>query len=241
MELFNSKFVYFMWDDKLKGKDVFFDDDINELISEVNNDKLDIYRKTCECKSIKHSHPFQMNFDDENDCYRFVYYDPNYDVKVAYNKGEIIQFKDANSDYEWKDCTNAEFFFDDSRFEFRIKPNKKWWIMPKYTPFDNNDDYQQFGSCYYVTEQEDIYSKNCPPLKSNFDSKEEAEEWLKNYLKNKEMFEPAINDINNLVCNLGHVVEKLQRQEMISEIDWKNCFELFNQSKEMGALKKVTK
>ena len=44
------------------------------------------------------------------------------------------------------------------------KESKKWWIMPKYTPFNDNYNYQQFGSCYYVTEQEDGYSKSCPPL-----------------------------------------------------------------------------
>ena len=235
MELFNSKFVYFVWDENLKGKKGYILNNIMDIKNVVNSGEGNV-------DIIDYSGDDNNPFKEEglNTKYKFAYYDPNYDVKVACNKGEMIQFRDAHSDYKWKDCANAELFFDDSRFEFRIKPNKKWWIMPKYTPFDNNYDYQQFGSCYYVTEQEDIYSKNCPPLKSNFDSKEEAEEWLKNYLKNKEMFEPAINDINNLVCNLGHIVEKLQRQEMISEDDWKNCLNLFNQSKEIGALKKVT-
>lgn len=121
------------------------------------------------------------------------------------------------------------------------KKSKKWWIIPKYTPFDYNSyDYQEFGPCYYVTEQEDIYSKNCPPLKSGFNSKEEAEEWLKDYLRKESTFKVAIDDVDNLVCNLGHIVEKLQKREMISEDCWEVCFNIFNQSKEMGALRKVT-
>ena len=113
--------------------------------------------------------------------------------------------------------------------------------MPKYTPFNDNYNYQLFGSCYYVTEQEDMYSKSCPPLKSNFNSKEEAEKWLKNYLEKERIFNSAKDDIDNLVCNLGYVVEKLQKHEYITKDDWDRCFELYNESKIYGALFRVTK
>ena len=36
MELFDKKFVYFMWDDELKGKRVITADSINCLIDRVN-------------------------------------------------------------------------------------------------------------------------------------------------------------------------------------------------------------
>lgn len=117
----------------------------------------------------------------------------------------------------------------------------KWWIMPKYTPFNDYYNYKQFGSCYYVAEQEDVYSKSCPPLKSDFNSKEEAEEWLNNYLEEDSLFKSAKDDIDNLVCNLGHVVKKLQKHEYITKDDWTKCFELYNESKVYGALFKVTK
>ena len=100
------------------------------------------------------------------------------------------------------------------------KESKKWWIMPKYTPFNDNYNYQQFGSCYYVTEQEDIYSKSCPPLKSNFNSKEEAEKWLKDYLEEERLFDSAIMRIDNLISNLSMIKDKLEQHEMISEDDW---------------------
>lgn len=119
--------------------------------------------------------------------------------------------------------------------------NIKWWIMPKYTPFNDNYNYQQFGSCYYVAEQEDVYSKSCPPLKSNFNSKEEAEKWLKNYLEEESLFKSAKDDVDNLVCNFGHVVEKLQKHEYITNDDWRDCFRMFNESRLGGALFKVTK
>ena len=119
--------------------------------------------------------------------------------------------------------------------------NTKWWIMPKYTPFNDNYNYQQFGSCYYVTKQEDAYSKSCPPLKSNFNSKEEAEKWLKNYLEEESLFNSAEDEINNINCNLGLIYDKLQKHEYITEDDWLNCFRMFNESRLSGALYKVTK
>ena len=112
--------------------------------------------------------------------------------------------------------------------------------MPKYTPFYDNHNYQQFGSCYYVTEQEDIYSKSRPPLKSNFNSKEEAEKWLKDYLEEESLFKSAIDDIDNLVCNLGLIRDKFNKHELINENDWDKCFRIFNESRENGNLAEVT-
>lgn len=121
------------------------------------------------------------------------------------------------------------------------KKAQKWWIMPKYTVFDGLLEYEKYGPCYYVELEEDVYSKSRPPLKSGFNSKEEAEKWLKDYLEKESLFKSAEDDINNLVCNLGHIVEKLQKHEYITEDDWDNCFELYNESKVYGALFKVTK
>lgn len=119
------------------------------------------------------------------------------------------------------------------------KNKKKWWIMPKYSLFSNEES--QFDKSYVVEEQENSYSRNRPPLKSNFNSKEEAEEWLKNYLEEENLFKPAEYDIDNLVYNLGHIVEKLQNHEYIIEDDWIKCFRLYNESRIDGALSKVTK
>ena len=64
---------------------------------------------------------------------------------------------------------------------------------------------------------------------------------MNNYLEEESLFKSANDDIDNLVCNLGHVVEKLQKHEYITEDDWIKCFRLYNESKVYGALFKVTK
>lgn len=117
----------------------------------------------------------------------------------------------------------------------------KWWIMPKYSVLDNIADFEKYGHCYQVEPQQDIYSRSKPPLKSGFESKEAAQKWLKDYLAEEDLFLKAIDEINNLNCNLGHILGKLNRHEYIMRDDWHNCFESFNVSMGCGALKEVTK
>lgn len=144
---------------------------------------------------------------------------------------------------------NLESFTDEERervealikqIEEEKKNKKKWWIVPNF------DIFEQFNNPsikvnYFIEEQKDSYSKSRPPLKSDFNSKEEAEKWLKNYLEEESLFESAKDDIDNLVVNLGHIVEKLQKHEFITRDDWSNCFNLYNESRMEGALHKVTK
>lgn len=117
----------------------------------------------------------------------------------------------------------------------------KWWIIAKYTPFSGMADFEKYGPCYYVAPEKDFYSKNNPPLKSGFESKEAAQKWLKEYLEEESLFSKAKDEINNLNCNLGHILGKLNRHEYIMRDDWHNCFESFNVSMGCGALKEVTK
>ena len=125
------------------------------------------------------------------------------------------------------------------KMEEENKKATKWWIMPKYPIFGS--EVEQFGQSYYVEPEQDSYSRSKPPLKSGFESKEAAEKWLKDYLAEEDLFLKAIDEINNLNCNLGHILEKFNRHEYVTEDDWRNCFELFNSSKNYGALKEVTK
>ena len=115
----------------------------------------------------------------------------------------------------------------------------KWWIMPRYPIFGS--EVEQFGQQYYVEPQEDTYSKSQPPLKCDFNSAEEAREWLKNYLAEEDLFLKAIDEINNLNCNLGHILEKFNRHEYATKDDWLKCFESFDASLNHGTLKEVTK
>lgn len=107
----------------------------------------------------------------------------------ALAEGKTIQVKDK--DGNWNDM-KYNIGFDSDPELYRIKPETtKWWIMPKFSPLHSSQEYEQFGPCYHVEEQEDSYSKSCPPLKSGFDSKEEAEKWLNDYLLKQEHFQSA--------------------------------------------------
>lgn len=115
----------------------------------------------------------------------------------------------------------------------------KWWIMPRYPIFSS--EVQQFGQSYYVEPEEDTYSRSRPPLKSGFNTAEEANAWLSNYLLEEDLFLKAIDEINNLNCNLGHLVCKLRNHQYITNTDIYNCFESFNESWDKGVIREVTK
>ena len=145
---------------------------------------------------------------------------------------------------------NLESFTDEERerVEALIKQieeekNKatKWWIMPRYSVFDDRFAYDKFGPCYYVEPERDDYSRSKPPLKSGFNTAEEAQKWLDNYLLEEDLFLKAIDELNNLNCNLGHLMDKLRNHQYITNTDIHDCFESFNASKNHGSIKEVTK
>lgn len=121
------------------------------------------------------------------------------------------------------------------------KENKatKWWIMPRYHIFA--PEIEQFGQQYHVEPQQDIYSRNKPPLKSGFNSAEEARKWLKDYLAEEDLFSKAIEEINTLKNNLGSLIQKLRNHQYITNTDIHNCFELFNESWDKGSISRVIK
>ena len=129
-------------------------------------------------------------------------------------------------------------------FIFSLKKEKKptkWWIMPNFSIFSTEYYNDDIKLNYYVEEQKDSYPRNRPPLKTDFDSKKEAEEWLDKYIAENSMFNSARDEVNNLACNLSIISDKLTNHEMITEEDWINCFRRFNNSKLDGVLSKVTK
>lgn len=90
MELFDKKYVYFMWDDELEGKEVFVANYIEDLINAVNTQdsrfKTQIHESDDDC--YKGRYPF---CDTTKEVFTFAYYDPNYELKVAYNNGKTIE------------------------------------------------------------------------------------------------------------------------------------------------------
>ena len=99
VKLFNKRFVYFMWDDELKGKTGFVSNDIKCLHDYVNNQFSAI--ESIE-QSSDESQPFKTT---DGIRFRFFYYDPNYDVKKAFNEGKKIQYR-VKEFVDWEDYTN---------------------------------------------------------------------------------------------------------------------------------------
>lgn len=122
MELFDKKFVYFMWDDTLRGKECFYDDDIDGLMQTVRNNATDFKSRL---EPSTQAYPFKPVCRGHTGCsWRFAYYDPNYECKVAYSKGKLIQHREKGKSI-WHDDAPAW----DERFAYRIKP-----MQTKVTP-----------------------------------------------------------------------------------------------------------
>lgn len=124
VDLYDPKFVYFDWDVNLKGKRVFFANAINYLKTFVRNNDKSRYYKIAGL-SDDPAWPFFI----DNESWKFVYYDPNYEVKWAYFKeGKTVQLKREIDGEEWTDVDGIEkkpCFFDSDVFEYRIKPEEE--------------------------------------------------------------------------------------------------------------------
>jgi len=115
----------------------------------------------------------------------------------------------------------------------------KWWIMPNFDVFEQYDP--SIGLNYFIEPQKDFYSKNRPPLKSGFESKEAAEKWLKDYLKEEDLFSKAKDEINYLKGSLEQILARFNRHEYLTNNDWTKYFKSFDASMDHGTLKEVTK
>ena len=112
MELYDKKYVYFDWDDKLEGKKVILAHTIENLKEFVNS---------CDNEYRFFSIQKGTNLPFSNgacDC-EFAYYDPYYEIRRAYLEGKQLQYKDG--DGNWEDVIGEPTFTID---EYRIKPSK---------------------------------------------------------------------------------------------------------------------
>ena len=138
MELFDKRFVHFMWDDELEGKRGFLSSGIDTLIKMVNKDS----DRTEIQEGCERDLPFCKHTTVE--C-RFAYYDPNYEAKRAFNEGKKIQVRCANG--IWSDCGVTPKWYDTC--EYRIKPEEKKWIVYLARQGDEH--------CYLTACREDIW------------------------------------------------------------------------------------
>jgi len=128
VNLYNSKFVHFEWDEVLRGKKVFCGDYIETLQRAIH------HKGPSEMGTLSHyseSDVYPFCLQGSAGYYRFAYYDPNYEVKWAYFKEDKpIQIRRSSTN-EWGDlCPGIKMvtikpeYFDDERFEFRVKPEE---------------------------------------------------------------------------------------------------------------------
>lgn len=79
MELYDKRYVYFDWDDKLKDKNVFVADSIDWIKYKVNECRTDLMVEIKESKNP--SKPFELKLTE--DTFVFAYYDPFYEKKTS--------------------------------------------------------------------------------------------------------------------------------------------------------------
>ena len=144
MGLFDKKFVHFMWDDELKGKKCFIADEIDDLRGIVENGAEFDLRIVL--SSGNESAPFQPAKGVY--AWRFAYYDPNYEVKKAYNKGKRIQVTPKGTD-KWLDLHCKPTW--DVNLKYRVKPEEK----KQYRPYES--------SAEMIADFIARFKVNCPP------------------------------------------------------------------------------
>lgn len=124
---FKPKYVHCFWNDELEGKKGFFADTIGGLKDTVESNNGDWFGEICKNPNNSQiSYPFGFeNKSGIKNCYQFCYYDPFYEMKVAYEEGKTIQYLSKVTD-EWVDCKCRPLWSDDDNFtEYRIKPTEE--------------------------------------------------------------------------------------------------------------------
>lgn len=106
---FKPEYVRCTWSPELEGKKVLFSDSIEILKDEVCNSKDE--RECCE-KGSSLELPFKCGKPE----WRFVYYDPFFDLKLAHEQGKTIQVLQDNM---WIDWYNPQW---EASRSYRIKP-----------------------------------------------------------------------------------------------------------------------
>ena len=116
MPIFEKRYVHFMWDDSLENVEGFFADTIANLRMSVEFNVRTQYGKI---KSADIKSPYTFSYDDKTS-FKFFYYDPNYEIKVAREEGKTIQ---VLYDSDWYDITPDYELIDNETY--RIEPKSK--------------------------------------------------------------------------------------------------------------------
>lgn len=193
MTLYDSKYVYFEWDDKLAGKEGFIANTISSLKEKVNDGSESCLQPLCYSNNPTGYH-FSSANPSVRGAYVFAYYDPYYEFRKAYVEGKQLQFKDHEGN--WKDVLGEPLF--NGADEYRIKPEDT------YIPFDT------------VQELIDAWDEKYPQNKNRPESTMPLI-WIKNKQKNRVylitdfLFEKVCN------CDVGTEDENLKLKELFKD------------------------
>lgn len=131
--IFNPKFVHFMWDDSLEGKEGFTAHNIDVLRDAVEKNELN--RRCTVTKSGGDDRPFKA---ESLICFRFFYYDPHYEYKKAWLDGKKVQHMTTiNVKNGWADVTDDWAWDINHDTQYRIKPEKEWRPFKDIQEFKN--------------------------------------------------------------------------------------------------------
>ena len=156
MELFDKRFVHFMWDDSLKGNVGFFADSIDILKWNVENN--DGVKKTASDIYTVH-----LSFlDDDKTAWKFFYCDPLYEYRWAFKQGKKVQVRLPFSG--WTDVTQNHTW--DYGLEYRIVEEKKperltykqlamWLAKGNGQAINDERELTHSGICY-PTQEDDL-------------------------------------------------------------------------------------
>lgn len=132
---FDTRFVYYMWDVKLEGKEAFYSDNIDSLRHYVQTND----QKKCDKIhfSFDESAPFATENELQERHFKFVYCDPHYKLKWAQESGERIEALASYGNNVWFEIENPTWDFDPSRYRIKEKGENnvtnrelaKWLVM----------------------------------------------------------------------------------------------------------------
>ena len=146
MNLFDPKFLYCNPEDFLEGKEVFIGNSREYLIDDVNSDTL---REKRLCMlSESQDFPFKAKYDLST--YRYVYYDPLYDIKRAFAEGKTVEYQPKNhvSDIWY---VSTEGVVDPEHYFYRIKEEEPK-VINEQTLEEKWKEFQEAGLLHFVNE-----------------------------------------------------------------------------------------
>ena len=159
---FDKKFVHCVYEEELVGKTCVFADDIATL--KVSVEACDEHYIAILGAHNNTLNPDELTFQFYNEkigtSYRFVYYDPNFEVKIAHEQGKQIQYF---SDDEWHDVDDPTWNPD---IQYRVKPDEPASDdVRAYVPYEsvsemmyahfNVDCVEDIKNCIWVRPKDD--------------------------------------------------------------------------------------